>query len=48
MQHVLPCAAHDLRPVEGEGVVLVRLRPHLVGFCQQSVCEELIGLKVEF
>lgn len=38
-----PCAADDLGAVEGEGVRLVRLGPHLVGFCQHCVCEEVVG-----
>ena len=45
---VSPCAAHYLRPVEGERIIFVWDRSHLVGFCQQCVCEEFIGLKVEF
>lgn len=44
----LPCAAHDLWAVEGEGVGLIGLGAHDVGFRQQRVCEEVVGLKVEF
>lgn len=42
-----PCAAHDLWPIEGEGIGLIGLRPHLVGFRQHCVCEKVVGLKVE-
>lgn len=38
-----PCTADDLGAVEGEWVRLIRLGPHLVGFCQHCVCEEVVG-----
>lgn len=42
-----PCARHDFWTIEGKGVALIGLRPHLVGFNQDCVCEELVGLEVE-
>lgn len=46
--YFLPCAAHDLWSVEGEGVRVVRFGTHDVGFCQHCICEEVIGLEEEF
>lgn len=45
---VLPCAAHDLWAVKGEGVSLIGFRAHYVGFCQQCVGEKVVGLEEEF
>lgn len=44
---VIPCASHNLRSIERERVRLVWFGPHLVGFGQNCVCEEVVGLKVE-
>lgn len=44
---ILPSTTHDLRAIEGEGVGLVRFRPHLVGLGENRIGEKFILLKVE-